>query len=270
MEMKCIKTVKYSAIVLSMLMAGSAFAEEMATESVSSGTETPAKWEVYGKAGFPGVGLGVGYGVNEKFTLRADTMTIGRVSRDFTERDIAYSADARSDKFNIQGDFFPMNNSFRLTAGLGFGRTKISASGYSVSAAEQTFKIGGKSYSVKLDGKDNVHVQMHYPKVSPYVGIGWGHNVAQRKAGTWGFTADLGMYVGRPKTNVTLSSTLNEKLVEAQAKLNGSGIKISDEDKQKAQNMITQRVDDETNKLRDRLQKYKVVPVVMFGVTYNF
>lgn len=227
-----------------------------------SGTALAENLEVYGKAGFPGVGVGVGYGINSKVTVRGDFTTAGRISRDFDYRSFDYEAKFKGDKLNVNADYFPFeNNAFRLTTGLGFGRTELTATGRSQGSSTQTFKIGGKTYSVDLTSNDTLDAKTRYPAVSPYFGIGWGHDVARKKAGNWGFTADLGFYAGKPKTSVSINSDLYEKLVNSQ---------LSSQTADEARAELDSRIATETAKVKDKVEKLKVIPVVNVGFTYNF
>lgn len=227
-----------------------------------SGTVLADNVEVYGKAGFPGAGVGVGYGVNENFTVRGDFTTIGNVKRNFKQRAFDYEAKLKSNKLNINADYFPFDsNAFRLTTGLGLGRTQLTATGRSMGTTTQTFKIGGKTYSVDLTSNDTLNAKTEYPKVTPYFGIGWGHDAARKKAGDWGFTADLGFYAGKPKTTVSINSDLREKLINSQ---------LSNESIQDATAELDKRIADETQKVKDKTEKLKVVPVFNVGFTYNF
>ncbi|QMT31243.1 outer membrane beta-barrel protein [Alysiella filiformis] len=215
--------------------------------------------EVYGKAGIPGVGVGVGYGVSDNVTVRGDLTTLGNIKRDFHYRAFDFDAKLKTNKLNVHADYFPMeDNAFRLTTGLGFGKTSLEATGKSDSSSKQTFKLGGKTYEVNLTGNDTLDVEVKYPAVSPYFGIGWGHDVKRKKAGEWGFSADLGFYAGKPKTTVSINSDLRQKLVDSQG---GTEAAVKELDSRLAQ---------ETEKVKDKVEKYKVIPVVNFGVTYHF
>lgn len=149
--------------------------------------------EVYGKAGFAGVG--VGYGVNERFTVRGDFMTVGSPSHDFDEDDIKYDVELKNNKFNLMADYFPMNNGFRITAGLGFGKTKLDGYGVARNQTTHNLKIGNQRYDIAVTGNDKVYAKVEYPNVSPYIGIGWGTISAKdlRAAGaslsTWAFSS---------------------------------------------------------------------------------
>lgn len=71
-------------------------------------------------------------------------------------------------------------------------------------------------------------------------------------------SADLGFYAGKPKTTVSINSDLRQKLVDSQG---GTEAAVKELDSRLAQ---------ETEKVKDKVEKYKVIPVVNFGVTYHF
>lgn len=52
--------------------------------------------EFYGKAGIPGVGVGVGAGVHDKVSVRADITTLGSINRDFKQNKIEYTAKVKA------------------------------------------------------------------------------------------------------------------------------------------------------------------------------
>ena len=236
---------KYLASLLLALSVGTAWADD------ATGVE------IYGTAGVPGFGMGVGYGINEQFGVRGDFTTMGRITRKFDEDAIRYSGKLSSNKFNLYGDFYPFTNSFRLTAGLSFGRTKVEATGQGIGNTTQSFTIGGKTYQVTTDNNDKVNASVRYPAVSPYIGIGWGHNAKKREAGTFGFNADLGIYIGKPKVSVDLSSSLNDKLTAQEGGADAAA-------------KVNERVNAERDKIKDRIGKYRVIPAINVGVSYYF
>lgn len=233
-----------------------------ATALTFSGAALAENLSVYGKAGLSGVGAGVGYGINESVTVRGDFTTAARIKRKFDQSAFNYEAKLKSDKLNINADYFPFeSNAFRVTTGLGFGRSELSATGRSQNQSTQKFKIGDKTYSVNLTSNDTLDATTKYPAVSPYFGIGWGHDVARKKSGEWGFVADLGFYAGKPKTTVTINSNLREKLVQSQ---------LSEQTVQQANAELDRRIATETQKVKDKVEKLKVIPVLNVGFTYNF
>lgn len=251
--------------LISVLGTGSAgvFAEDMASDVGNN-------VQVYGNLGLSGVGVGVGYGVNEHFTVRSDISTMGKINKNFNEDDIAYKAKFKNHKVNLLADYFPSSNSgFRFTGGVGLGRTKLEADGFAKRIHSASFTIGDRRYDVDIDGKDSVHADVKYPNVSPYLGIGWGHNIAQKKSG-WGFVADVGVSIGSPKTHINVSNSLNDKLVDAQAKLSGAGVNITDAQKAAAQAEVNNRIDAEKKKVQDKIGKFRVIPTLSVGVSYTF
>lgn len=242
-------------LLLSMGLSGAALANDSADK----------KFEVYGKAGLPNIAVGGGYGINEQLTVRGDLGVMG-ISRDFDEGDVKYSAKFRNNKANVYADYFPMSNGFRLTGGLALGRAELKADGTAKITQNATFELGGKEYKVTIDGNDKVSAKVKYPAFSPYLGLGWGHNIKTAK-GVWGFTADLGVFIGSPKTSVSLSNSLNDKLVEAEAAAGGS---LTDEQRAQAQAEINRRIDDEKKKIQDKVAKVKVLPMISVGASYRF
>lgn len=230
----------------------------------ASAMDLAGKTEVYGKVGVNGVRAGVGYGINEQFTVRSDFNTMG-FSKKFDEDDVRYKGKLKNHKINFYGDYFPAGNGFRVTAGLGMGKSELTATGEARNLSKATFKLGDKDYTVTLDGKDKVHASVKYPAVAPYLGIGWGHNIAQTQSGSWNFNADLGLSLGTPKTKVDLNGSLNDKLVAAEG-----GANISDEQKAQAQAEVNKHIAAEQKKFKDNAGKLKVLPALSVGVSYRF
>jgi hypothetical protein len=200
--------------------------------------------EIYLKGGFLGVGAGYAHGVNERFTLRGDVTTIGNYSKNGTSSDFDYKGRLKNDTANLYGDWFPFANGFRLTAGLNVRDTRITAKARPNSSGEIT--IGDTT--ITFDGGDTADAKVKYPDVTPYIGIGWGHNVAQRKSGSWGFVADAGVSIGKPKVSFDVSNSVRAKL----------GADASAE------------IDKQRDEIKDKLGKYNVFPTVYVGVSYVF
>lgn len=219
-------------------------------------------FDVYARAGVPNIGIGVGYALSPNLTLRGDLTTFGSFSRDFKQRDIDYHAKLKNDKANVMLDYFPFENGFRVTSGLGFLRTKVTATGQGRSKSDQTFKIGEKTYHIAIDSSDTVEAQFNYPSVSPYLGVGFGHNIKRQRGGEWGFLVDVGIYLGKGKANLSISDSLNQKLLEAEQQSGLSAIE--------AQQIIDSNVDNEKGRFENRVNKYKVIPAVSIGVSYKF
>lgn len=217
---------------------------------------------VYSKVGLPGLTLGAGYNVNEYIGVRADYATLGSIKREFEEDEISYNAKLKNDKFNLMLDLYPFKGGFRLTSGLGMISTKLNANGHSRLASKQEFKLGDKKYEINISSDDQVSAQIKYPSVSPYLGIGYGHNIKQTN-GEWGFLFDVGVYFGKPKTQLSLSNSLNDKLAEAEKRAGNISTKEAQEN-----------IDYHLNKAREDLSssvgKLKVLPALSLGISYHF
>lgn len=212
------------------------------------GSGGPSRHEIYAKAGVLGAGLGYAYGVNESLTLRVDFTTIGKISRDFNANDLDYKGDVRNDMATLYADWFPFQNGFRLTGGVGFRDTSIKARLDSDSSGN--VKID--NYSVTVDGEDSIKAEVDYPSVAPYLGFGYGHNVAQHSKAGWGFIADVGVYFGKPSVKYHASDSL-------MAKLNAASM-----------GQAQAAIDREKDEIRDKIGKYKIFPALYVGVSYRF
>lgn len=214
----------------------------------SAASVQAAEHEVYAKAGFLGVGAGYAYGLSERFTLRGDFTTMGNYSRSGTSSNFDYEGKIRNNVGTLYGDWFPLNNGFRLTAGLGVRQTKFSADGRPNASGQVT--IGDTT--INYSGADSAWAKVEYPNVTPYLGIGWGHNVAQDTKGGWGFVADAGVYFGKADVDFNVSPTVYAKLNAA------SG------------GNAQQEIEKQRSDIEDKLGKYKVIPVLYVGVSYRF
>jgi hypothetical protein len=215
--------------------------------ALASSSAAAATHEVYGKAGFLGVGLGYSHGVSEKFTLRGDVTTAGSFSRNGSSSDFDYKAKLRNNVVTLYGDWFPLNNGFRLSAGLGVRDTRITGDGRPNDAG--TVTIGDTT--IGFDGADSAHARVKYPTVAPYLGIGWGHNVGQQSQAGWGFVADLGVYYGKPKVDFDVSNSVRQKL-------SAQGVNAQSE------------IDKQRDEIKDKVEKYKFMPVIYVGASYRF
>lgn len=104
---------------------------------------------------------------------------------------------------------------------------------------ETPFRLSTGIYanSSKYDGTDHIlfsdiNVHATYNKIAPYIGIGWGNDTRQKG---WNFTFDIGaFYQGKADVSADISAL---------------GIQI---------------------KLKDKLDEYKIIPVIAIGINYTF
>ena len=98
--------------------------------------------------------------------------------------------------------------------------------------------------TVTANGTEYFNADIKFPKVTPYIGIGWGH---MDKEPGWGFVGDVGVSFGRAK--VTIDTNVIER--------SGGLIKRSD-------------VDKETQQIKDGVGKIRVLPQATLGVSYRY
>ena len=99
--------------------------------------------------------------------------------------------------------------------------------------------INGRSYAAA--GKA-VYGRIEWPSVMPYIGIGVGH---ARATPGWGFFADVGVMIGKPKAHLTATPGLLQQVGAAE-------------------------LEAERRELQDKADDYGVYPVLKIGVSYTF
>lgn len=193
--------------------------------------------EIYVGVGLPGVGLGYAQPLSPSFTVRGDFFTLG--SRDVTETEsgIVYRGSYKLQRAALLADWFPFSGGFRLTGGAAFNtyRGTLDANG-----ASGTLTIGDRTYTTTA--ADGLTVQVKFPKTTPYVGIGWGHQTGSG----FRFSADIGAAIGR----ATVSAVARGQLA--------------------SQPDIQSNIDKELVELRDGVGKVRAIPQLSLGIGYSF
>lgn len=197
---------------------------------------------VAGKIGTLGVGAEVTTALapawNARFGLNAASW-----DHNTTRSDVRYDADLRLRSFTALADWHPLQDNFRISAGLTYNGNEVKLRGRpsgNVTIGTTTFtpaEIG------RLDGK------LDFKKAAPYFGIGWGNALAKER--TWSFTADLGvLYQQKPR--VSLSATCGTALSAPRCAELQTETAI------------------ERQQLQDDVSDYRWYPVVSVGVSYRF
>lgn len=194
--------------------------------------------DVYGGFGFPGITLGYAQPMTDSIGLRGEFSGGLKANKNGSRDGVDYVGSFKAQSIGAFADWFPGNSAFRLTGGLTFNNTKFSLNSTANGNASST--INGKT--VSLAG-ETFNVDVTYPKVTPYVGLGYGFKPSSEKG--WGFYTDLGLTIG--KFEATTSTSIVGK----------QGITQAD-------------VDAQTQKLRDNLNKLSVLPKFSIGARYTF
>ncbi|KVP98193.1 hypothetical protein WJ96_06365 [Burkholderia ubonensis] len=192
--------------------------------------------EIYSTVGTEGVGLGYGYSLSKSTDVRAD-FNFFRLSHSGTSGDLMYSGTAQLAHAGVYADWFPLSSvsGLRLTVGVLVGNDNVQAQ---FSPPGGVISVDG--YSVSTNGK-TIHAKASLPKVSPYLGIGYGHNSAKKG---FSFIADAGIAFGKASVTFDVPSELRE-----------ADPTYASEQEAKWQRMA------------DRLRFY---PIVKLGMTYSF
>lgn len=194
--------------------------------------------DVYVGAGLPGLTLGYSHPLNDRFSLRADVTTLGRISDDKSETGLHYDGRIKADRLGLFADWFVSSN-FRLTAGLTMNDARLDLDGRGDGS---TITIGDRTYVAGPD--DRLEVDVKYPTVMPYLGIGFGR--PPRAAGGWGFMFDAGLAIGKPKVKGRVRGPLLSNTV--------------------SQDDIDRELDD----VRDDVERLRGIPQLSFSVYYRF
>jgi hypothetical protein len=88
---------------------------------------------------------------------------------------------------NLLADWYPTDNSFRVTGGITFNNSKVKISG-----------SGSVDGVAATDINSEVKVS---DTIAPYLGVGYGTRPKDAKG--WGFSLDLGVSFNNPKVSLT-------------------------------------------------------------------
>ena len=193
--------------------------------------------------GTTGVGVHLVMPYNDNVQFRAGLNGYSDSTTKSTD-DATYDISAKLRTFDALVDYFPTSGAFRLTGGLIYNGNKVDLTARPNGGASYTFN--GETYSASAVG--DIHGEVDFNKVAPYLGIGFGNTVKKEKG--WGFTADLGvMFQGTPNVNLTSSNC-------------SAGT-------QRCSQLATDLAA-ENAELRERAKDFQYYPVVRVGLSYKF
>jgi hypothetical protein len=193
--------------------------------------------------GTTGVGLHLVMPYNDNVQFRAGFNGYSHSTTESTD-DATYDISAKLRTFDALVDYFPSAGAFRVTGGLIYNGNKVDLTARPNGGATYTFN--GKPYSVSAVG--DIHGEMDFNKVAPYLGVGFGNTVEKKKG--WGFTADLGvMFQGSPNVNLTSSDCTAGTTLCSQ---------------------LATDLAAENAELREKAKDFQYYPVVRVGLSYKF
>lgn len=197
-----------------------------------------AAGEVYVGAGLPGVMLGYVQPLNSSFSVRGDWATLGSLRKQTVEQGVNYEAEVGFNRGGLFADWFYFGG-LRFTGGVTFNNLKAN---FAAQGNGTNFTIGSQTFV--SDPSDRLNISITYPKTTPYLGLGYGH---QASTG-FGFTFDVGASYGKASVTET-----------------HSGLNLGNP------NLVSQAdIDAELVQFRDGVAKIQYIPQVSIGVNYRF
>jgi len=156
--------------------------------------------------------------------------------------DMDYRYKLKLNTVDALADWHPMENGFRVSAGVLWNGNKIDAR---AKASGGFYELQGNKYDASLAG--DLKGRVKFNDVAPYLGIGWGS--APRAKG-WSFSGDLGViFQGSPS------------------------VSLQNQNCQLGAGLCAQLQDDlekERKELEDDVKNFRYFPVIRLGVGYRF
>jgi hypothetical protein len=207
-----------------------------------SATHAYAEVGIAGNAGTSGIGAHVSFPLQPNLNARFGLNYLDYTYSGSTSN-VNYDVKLKLQTFDALLDYFPLDNPFRISAGVIYNGNNVRAVGKPSAAG--TYTLNGTTYTTAVAGTVNGNVD--FKKFAPYLGIGWGNPL---KAAGWGFVADLGvMFQGSPSTTLTSSGCAAP---------------------QATCDALVRDLAAENNALADKANNFRAYPIVRIGASYRF
>lgn len=193
--------------------------------------------EIYAHGGTLGAGVGAALPLNSWAGVHAEFEGFG-LSRSFNVDGNQYDGHLKLLQGGLYVDLFPFKSSgFRVTAGALINDDDVTA--HAVPNAQGNYKIGD-AFVPAVGAAPSTTITL--PRVMPYLGIGYGHKPVSKG---FGVTLDLGVAYGRPRTSYSVPAIYSTLATQSD-------------------------IDQEEQNISNKVERYKVYPVVQIGVSYRF
>jgi hypothetical protein len=200
--------------------------------------------EPYVATGFPYLLAGVAQPVNPSLALRADFGSIAHHGYTGSTSDNDFKGSIKYDRLALLADWFVAEGGFRLSGGATFDHAKATMTAF---AHGGKITLGGVQYDAP-SSLYYVQSDLSFPKVMPYIGLGWGHH--QSTPGL-SFNVDLGASIGTAKaTPLKASPALASELA-----LNQQG---------------ATDLQQESHDFQAEVRKLTAIPQLTIGLGYRF
>lgn len=207
-----------------------------AAGSLAAGAAWADNNSFYASGGTTGAAGGYARAISRHMGARIE---VNALDYDLTFRsdDARYDATVRMDTLGAFVDYFPSpHGRFRITVGALSGDRRVDLVGTRDSG---TVTINGEQYDA---AGEHMTGTIEWPVAAPYVGVGFGH---RRGARGFSFIADLGVIYGNPEVTLAASPGL-------------------------AQAAGQSNIEAERRRVQEQADRYKVYPVLKFGIGYAF
>ena len=175
------------------LIAPGTHADEFPSDTAYAGT-----WAIGAKASTLGIGFEVSRSFGDAFALRG-VVNGYRFGLNEDANDVEYKGKLKLVSVGLIGDWHPMDNGYRVSAGLLVNRSKLRID---AQPNAQTFVFQGTTFNAADVGTANG--EAHFDSLAPYLGIGFGGAFGSESQ--FGVSLDLGvMFQGEPRFNLDVT-----------------------------------------------------------------
>ena len=160
---------------------------------------------------------------------------------------VDYNYKMKLQTFDALLDWFPMQGVFRLSGGVVYNGTKVTAT--AKPSAGSTYTFNGQTYLATDVGSATGAID--FRKAAPYLGIGFGNAVEKDKG--WGMSSDIGvLFQGSAKAKIT--AVCGPTVATAPGGCSGLQANAATEEAS----------------LNSKMSSYKYFPVLRIAATYKF
>lgn len=194
------------------------------------------------QVGTTGIGAELGFGLTDHLGVRASYGS-GSFPYSITESGVRYDTRAKPRVGLLNLDLHPFGGVFRVSAGVAYNGSRIEGR---ADTSTGTIVLNNVTYNTSDLG--TVEGEVHFTKVAPYVGFGWGH-AAHGSTGFF-FTSDFGAMYSPATGSVT--GTCAQFVAPPVCAVLQSDLRA------------------EADAFRREVERYKFYPVVRIGLGYRF
>lgn len=220
-----------------------------------SGPEAPRRIGVGAKISMLGIGGEAAVYLTKRINVRGG-FNFFNYSYNFNKDGIGYGAQLAFRSAEAHLDLFPFAGGFHVSPGLLFYNDNHVNANISV-GANQSFTLGGVSYSSSAANPVTGSASLGFNKVAPSFLIGFG-NLIPRNRRRFSFTTEFGVaYTGSPKTSLALQGT---------ACANAGPVCVN----AATDPTVQSNVQSEEAKVNHDVSFIKIYPLASFGFAVNF